>query len=81
MKVSELIVELQKLNQDSELPFWIDDGCCGDYLDLDLYDVSIYDHDKTNVVGALRFSSLPGYRSCIQSSQTKRTDEERWCKK
>ena len=77
MKVKELIEQLQKADPDTDVSFWIDDGCCGDFIDLEIYDVSIYDYSKP-ITAALRFQALPGYKSCIQAGGTKRADEKYW---
>lgn len=76
MKTKELLELLSKADPEEKVIFWIDDGCCGDFLELDLYDVELYDIKPVNAV--LRFNALPGYKSCIQSGGTKRADKEYW---
>lgn len=77
MKVKDILEQLNKLSPEEDLAFWMDDGCCGDFMELNLYDISVYDHNHP-ALGAMRFSTLPGYKSCIQSSNTKKSDEKYW---
>ena len=78
MKVSELLEELSKADPDQEVFFCMDEGCCGDTMELDAYDaecVEMYDGEKYVRVF---FRPVPGYSSCRQSGNTKRAHEEYW---
>lgn len=87
MKNKELIEVLKKCDPEQDASFQMDDGCCGDYIELDDYyfehttDYNRVTH-KFDVPGwlTIRFKALPGYRSCRQSSGTKRADKEYWDK-
>ena len=80
MKVKELLPLLQNSDPESEIGFWIDDGCCADFIELEVHDA--YDNDpyaggikKPDAIYTIvRFDCLPGYRSCLQSGGTKRAD-------
>lgn len=79
MKVKDLIEVLQKADPESEVCFIMDDGCCGDWLDLDAYDFDILPYSSKELpLAQIRFSPLPGYHSCIQSGGTKEAHEKYW---
>lgn len=77
--VKELKEFIADLPDDMTLWFTMASGCCGDFEELDNVEVSIQEPSK-NYSGAVHFdfSSLPGYRSCIQVGGTKRAHEEYW---
>lgn len=78
MKAKELIEALQKADPESDVCFLIDDGCCGDWIDLNAYDFETMSLEKHGSWTRISFSALPGYRSCIQSGGTKSADEKYW---
>lgn len=73
------IKELKDLIKDSgdtdEIFFYIQDGCCGDTISLELKDQERFNYKDTNNI-LLTFKYLPGYKTCIQSGGTKREHEE-----
>jgi hypothetical protein len=78
MKVKELIDELNKADPESEVQFMMDDGCCGDWLDLECYGADTLDVGETLPLIQVRFHPVPGYVSCRQGSATKRAHEAYW---
>lgn len=78
MKKAKLLELIQKLDDNDEILFQIQDGCCDDSLDLIVDDTAYHNLDVEGKVVIVKFSSLPGYRSCIQAGQTKRADQEYW---
>jgi hypothetical protein len=85
MKAKELIEELQKVGPETEIQFNIQDGCCGDYIELDIIDsefgTRFKDTKHEEDLARFMFAPLPGYNSCSQSGGTKRLDEKYWEKK
>lgn len=77
MKITakELIEELQKVPEDTEVYFQMNDGCCGDYIEMELDSAEADTHiiSKTSQFSIIqiRLKALPGYTSCIKSSKTK----------
>jgi len=85
VKTKELLEVLKECDPEQEVSFQAADGCCGEYFELQADDFEHqYDYNKKtkkwDVPGwaVIRFPSLPGYRSCIQSGGTKRADKEYW---
>jgi hypothetical protein len=74
MKVKELRELMRELDDDADVQFSMDDGCCGDYLTLEL---AFSDAILAGLM-ELRFKAVPGYRSCIQSGATKQADKDYW---
>jgi len=74
MKVKELRELMEELDEDAEIQFSINDGCCGDYLVLEL------DFSDAILAGLmeLRFKAIAGYKSCVQSGATKQADKDYW---
>lgn len=74
MKVKDLLKALEGANPDDDITFKLDEGCCGDWFDLECYEMS---QSSFNTWGlfSLRFKCLPGYESCISSGQMKRLAE------
>jgi hypothetical protein len=74
MKASELIKELQNVPGDTEINFEMDDGCCGEWMDLELnfVDAEVVDVKfETYTVCKIRFKAIDGFTSCIKSGSTK----------
>jgi hypothetical protein len=78
MKVKDLVKLLSQSDQESDVWFAMSDGCCGEWLELEAYDADLTVDDNTVRVF---FEAIPGYRSCIQSSGTKKSDQEYWKRK
>lgn len=78
MKVKELIEALQQCDSGEDICFLMNDGCCGDFLDLEAYEVDVLDTGRNAPWPRIWFRAVPGYRSCIQSGGTKKADEEYW---
>lgn len=74
MKVKELKELIESMSDDAEIYFELADGCCSNYILLDVAEALSY----SNMDGTVRFKAIAGYRSCIQSSKTKKADEEYW---
>lgn len=75
MKVKELKDQLNQLSDEDDVNFLMDSGCCGDYEEMEVYDLDLFREFKLLLV---RFKALPGYRSCIQSGSTLKQDKEYW---
>lgn len=77
MKITaaQLIEELQKVPGDTEVQFEMDDGCCGDYMELELGfaegDNFKYDK-KDHYQMRIRVHAIEGFTSCIKAGKTKR---------
>jgi hypothetical protein len=72
MKVKELLEVLQKSDPESYICFAMDDGCCGDWLDLEAYEARLLDYYPPNLPQVqVHFVAVPGYHSCISSSGIK----------
>lgn len=74
MKVKELREVLSGLNDDADIAFLMNSGCCGDYESLEDYDIDAIDDNYA----AIYFKALPGYRSCIQVGSTIKADKDYW---
>jgi len=81
MKLGELKKIIKDLPDESDIYFSIGDGCCGETLPLELkyYSPETFSYKGLNQL-LFEFQNLPGYRTCIQSGDTRRKDEE-YCKK
>ncbi len=87
MKTKELLEVLKECDPEKEVSFLMDDGCCGEIMEMVAYD---FEHNaeysketkRFDVPGwlTIRFHALPGYRSCIQSGGTQKADKEYWAK-
>jgi hypothetical protein len=75
MTVEELIEELQKVPGDTNIEFQMNDGCCGDYIILELSSADAETHNFHNEpeysTVQVRFKAIEGFTSCIQSGTTK----------
>lgn len=81
-ELKELLNSLPESMDDQEIYSVMSSGCCGDTEDLEQLEVDYYLPSKGfNGMLRLTYSSLPGYRSCIQAGATKRQDEEYWKEK
>lgn len=78
--VGELRKLLEGQPDDAEVLLTMDDGCCGDFMDLTFSDASssMEGYDKKPGYIAIRARAVPGYSSCIQSGGTKRAAELYW---
>lgn len=65
---------------DASVLLQMQDGCCGDTLDLEFSDStsSLEYQGKQPGYVVLTVEAVPGYRSCRQSRGTKRSDERYW---
>lgn len=73
MKVKDLIKALLEVDQDAKVLFQMDDGCCGDYFELDNPDLDLEtDQYKDEKWVQIRFPSLPFLSSCISSGLAQR---------
>ena len=83
MKIKDLKNLINKLPPEmDELEIWntISSGCCGEFEELGEMEVQEL-LPTSNNPGGLRIhfnESLPGYKSCIQVSQTKENDIKYW---
>lgn len=83
MKIKELKDLISKLPAEmDEVEIWstISSGCCGEFEELGEIEVQEFLPSPNNP-GGLRIhfnESLPGYKSCIQVSQTKENDIKYW---
>ena len=80
LTIIELYELIKDLSDDSEVMFTLPDGCCGDLFYLENVDADIYGTSSSPYLNIHLVDGLPGYRSCIQSGQTKRNDELYWKK-
>ena len=74
MTVKELIKQLKKYKEDSEIVFTMADGCCGDIEFLELYDEELdcwreTKHSKETVV--FDFNSLWFFDTCITGGRAR----------
>lgn len=80
LTAKQLIEELQKIPPETEIWFTMADGCCSDFLELDInfadFEVSKL-YGKDHVDARIHFDAVPGYRSCIEAGGTKRLAEEK----
>jgi len=76
MKIKELKDAIANLNDDAEISFLMDSGCCSETETMVANDLETYENSALIV----RFNSLPGYKSCLQAGATKRAHEEYWKK-
>jgi hypothetical protein len=77
MKVKELQELINSCDPEQDVLFAIQDGCCGDTMPLEIWDFERFTYKSCNYP-IITFKPLPGYRSCIQSGGTKRSDTEYW---
>lgn len=75
MTVKELIEELKNVPEDTKIVFTMDDGCCGDFFQLEF---SSCDTDKVSLPKEepyykceIRLKAMEGFTSCIKSGRTK----------
>ena len=76
MKVKELKELIEGMDDNGEVIVNMTDGCCGD-----LFMMEVIDLDQFSAKYAVIYlAAAPGYRSCIQASNTKKADKEYWDK-
>ena len=75
MTTKELIKELQRVPGNTNIEFQMSDGCCGDYMVLDLSFVDAETHkfpkEPRYSTVQIRFKAIEGFTSCIKASRTK----------
>lgn len=72
LTAGRLIEELKKVPADTEINFEMDDGCCGDYMELDLAFAEALSYDKDTHHFRVRVQAIEGFQSCIKSGNTKK---------
>jgi len=75
--VKELREAIANLKDNDLVYFNMNSGCCAESELLENPNVDTVILKKDSYC-EIRFSALPGYRSCIQVSKTKEADEEYW---
>jgi len=71
MKVKELIEELQTVDPESDLAFWMNDGCCGDTLEMGEPFVDNLTFGTKSPFAALVFPPFSFLASCRRASAAK----------
>jgi hypothetical protein len=77
MKASELKELLKNTDENSEVFFQIQDGCCGDTISLKIVDSEVFNYkDGESGDVFVTFKYLPGYKTCIQSGGTQNSHKK-----
>jgi len=74
MKIKELKELIEGLDGDAEVHISMQDGCCGDTLEMEVIDLDQFSSKFASIL----LAAAPGYRSCIQASGTKEADKKYW---
>jgi hypothetical protein len=84
MTKKEMLELIKDLKDDGPIYFDMEDGCCGETETMDVTDTHVRvlpkrkESNSYSRMAVILFASLPGYRSCIQSSITRDADKEYW---
>lgn len=77
MTKKELLEKLANVKDSEDVTFVTPDGCCGEYLYLEVNEIDIETY-KDHSWARIEFNTLPGYYSCIQAGGTLTRHNEYW---
>jgi hypothetical protein len=80
LTVGDLRKLIEGQPDEAEVLLQMQDGCCGETLDLECADTRSSFQSVSPCAGyvVVEVNAVPGYRSCIQSGGTKMNDERYW---
>lgn len=71
MKIKDLLEQLKNIDPDTSIDFRIQDGCCGDMMELNLINEKVVRKLTDSIYYvSFDFEALPGYYTCMQASST-----------
>lgn len=71
MNIKEIKEAIKYLPDDTNISFQMSSGCCGDYEELDVYDIESGSAKEGSYL-IFRFEALPGYETCRKAGATKK---------
>ena len=74
MKIKELKELIEGMDDDGEVWINMQDGCCGDTMEMKVIDLDQYSPKFASIL----LAAVPGYKSCIQAGGTKESDKKYW---
>jgi hypothetical protein len=77
--IKDLKELIEGMEDDDIVSFQMLDGCCGDFIEMDLNYTDQVDIGNNSKFARIQFEQLPGYKTCRQSADTLRRDSE-YCK-